>query len=77
MLLHDDIARQHGADLGLELEGVVRQLRVASPEDSVGTKVLAQLRLQRGAHVDVRKHPEALALQHLTDPRNRLIERAV
>ena len=36
VLLHDDIAGQHGADLVLKLQGPITELRVAGAQDAVG-----------------------------------------
>ena len=55
----------------------VRELRVASPEDPVGTKVFAKLSFHCCVHIDIGKQSEALALQRLGYSRHRLIEGAV
>lgn len=53
ILLHDDVAGQHGPDLVLELQGAICELRVASAENPIGAKILAELRLERGSDVDI------------------------
>src|SRR5690242_16433366 len=77
ILLHDDVTGQHGPDLVLKSQGAICELRVASAENPIGAKILAELRLERGSHVDIGKDAETLALQRLDHARNCLIEGSV
>ena len=70
VLLHDDIAGKHRADLVLELQSAVRELRIAHPENPVGTKLLTELSLHRCLHVDVGEDAEDFALQRFGHARN-------
>jgi hypothetical protein len=74
ILLHDDVAGQHGPDLVLKLQSAICELRVASAENPIGAKILAELRLERGSDVDIREDAETLALQRVDHARNCLIE---
>ena len=74
MLLHDDIARKHGADLVLELERAISELWVASSENPVGTKILAELRLHGRRDVDIGEDAKAFVLQRFDHPGDGLIE---
>src|SRR5581483_4402620 len=74
VLLHDDIAGQHGADLVLKLQGPISELRVAGAQDAVGTELLAKLRLHGCPDVDIGEDAEALAPQGLGRAPNGIVE---
>jgi hypothetical protein len=58
-LLHDHVARKHGADLVLQDERFVSQLRIAGAEDPVPLEYHADLFVQRLLHIDVGEDAEA------------------
>ena len=72
--LKDDIAGQHGSDLVLALQRLVRKRRVARPEDHIRAKVDTQLLLHRRTDVDRRQNAEALRGQRVNDMLDGLIE---
>ena len=72
LLLHHDVAGQHGAHLVLELERAMGERWIASLEDLVWTEVDAQLLRQRGADVDLGEDTEALVGESLRHRRDRL-----
>jgi hypothetical protein len=74
MLLHDDIAGQHRADLVLKFERAISELRIACAKYPIGTKILAELRFERRLEVDIGKDAEAFEVQHLDHAGNGVAE---
>jgi hypothetical protein len=74
-LVDDYIAGQEHAKLGLGLECLVGERRVAGAEDRVRLSVDAELLFQRRLHVDLAEDAEALLLQLLADAYDCLVER--
>ncbi len=62
---HDDIAGQQRANIRLGLQGLMGIVRIAGPEDEVGTFLDAEFGLERGGHIDGGQYAEALLLQRL------------
>ncbi len=73
-LLHDDVARQHGADLVLCQQGSVGERRVAGAEDAVGTEGLAELLLEGLSDVDVGQDAETSFVELGDDALDRQVE---
>jgi hypothetical protein len=65
--LQNDIAREHDADLVLGLQRAVGELRVARTEDTIGSPLDAEFRLERRADVDVGQNAEPFLLQGCGD----------
>ena len=63
------------ASLGLDLEGVVRERRIARAEDQVPLRLDPELRAQRRLHVDLAEDAEALRLQFASHPLDSLGKR--
>ena len=61
--LHDDVARQHGADLVLELERLVSELGIAGAQDAIPAEIGADLVLQGVLDVDLGEDAEAFLLE--------------
>ena len=71
------IAGQKQPDAKLGLQCTMCQVRIARPENDVGTKLLIELRLQRALYVDLRQDTEALILERVDNPGTCLVERHV
>lgn len=74
VLLHDNVARQHSADMALVLQRPVGEVGVARTEVRVGAEIDVDLLFQGVLHVDGGEHAEALGFQHLGGSFDRRIE---
>jgi hypothetical protein len=63
LLLENNIAGQHSADLVLRPERSVGQLWITCAKDEVGMKIDIEPFLKDILHIDLRHHPEVVALQ--------------
>jgi hypothetical protein len=73
-LVDHHVAGQHHAHLQLRGERPEGELGVAGAQDAVAPEVDADLLLQRVLHVDLGEHAEALGLEHVGHPGERLVE---
>jgi hypothetical protein len=73
VLLHDDIAWEHGPDLVLKCDRTIGELRIARAENTVRAKFLVELRLQNGLSIRKKCCVEDARLSML--PRSTLNER--
>ena len=71
---HHHVAGQQDAEIRLDLEPTVRELRVASAEDQIRLQLLTELVAQRGLHVDLREDAEAFLLELGLDTLDRFAE---
>ena len=74
-LLHDHIARQHGADLVFQLERFIGELWIARAKYAVLAKRYADLLAQSPLHVDLRDDAKAFGLESGDSPRNGIVKR--
>ena len=65
-LLHNDVAREHRADLVFQTERFVRQRRITSAQDQVRAKLDADLVPKRLLDIDLADNAEAFALKRLS-----------
>ena len=73
-ILNDDIARQHGPHLVLDLQRFVGERRIARAQDDVGSKIDIDLGLERMLDIDPADDTEALFLKSGFNALDRIVE---
>jgi len=74
LIANDHVAGQQQADVRRRLQHLMRQLRIARAEDSVGRHFGAEPIPHRALKIDVTQDAEAFALGRLEGPGQRVIE---